>query len=314
MKSAPTGSPEDFIVPLSINGLDGRMLHMPSTGRRKREILLIYGHHAMLERWWGLVENLAQYGTVTMPDMPGFGGMKSFSKIGKKPDIDAFADYLAAFLKLRYRNKRVTIYAISFGFVVVTRMLQRHPELAKKIDLLISAVGLMHADDIVFDRKRKIISRGLSRLIATRPASFAGRYIFLNSFVLRKMYAKLPNSKRRMIEITDEEFDTSMELEVQLWQNNHVRTHWLTTNEMLKLNNCKVTIPLPVIHVVSKQDHYLNNINVEQHMRQVFSGYTQFIAPSKAHVPSVIADKKAMSVMIPKELRKILAKKPGSDF
>jgi alpha-beta hydrolase superfamily lysophospholipase len=290
------------------------MLHMPSTSKRKREILLIYGHHAMLERWWGLVENLAQYGSVTMPDMPGFGGMESFSKIGKTPDIDAFADYLAAFFKLRYRNKRVTIYAISFGFVVVTRMLQRHPELAKKVDLLISAVGLMHGDDIVFDRKRKIISKALSRFIATRPISFAGRKIFLNRFVLRKMYAKLPNSKRRMIEITDEEFDMSMELEVELWQKNHVRTHWLTTNEMLHLDNSKVTIPIPVIHVVSKQDHYLNNISVEQHMRQVFSGYTQFVAQTKAHVPSVIADKKAMSVMIPKDLRKVLAKQPNPNF
>jgi alpha-beta hydrolase superfamily lysophospholipase len=313
MKQAPR-MPEDFIVPLNINGLDGRMLHVPSQNRRKREILLIYGHHAMLERWWGLVENLSQYGTVTMPDMPGFGGMESFSKIGKKPDIDAFADYLAAFLKLRYRNKMVTIYAISFGFVVVTRMLQRHPALTKKVDLLVSAVGLMHTDDLAFSHKSKVSARALSRFIATRPVSFLGRYLFLNGYVLRHMYTKLPNSKRRMLEITAEEFDSSMELEVKLWQTNHVRTHWLTTNEMLKLNNCQKPIALPVVHIISKHEHYLNNISVEQHMRQVFLEYRQFTAQSKAHVPSVIADKKAMSVMVPPELRKMLAKKPGSDF
>src|SRR5689334_19455199 len=129
-------NPADFIVPLNINGLEGRMLHMPAAKKgRNREILLIYGHHAMLERWWGLVQNLNDYGTVTMPDLPGFGGMDSFAKIGRKPTIDAFADYMAAFIKLRYKRKRVTMVAISFGFVVATRMLQRYPELTKKVDL-----------------------------------------------------------------------------------------------------------------------------------------------------------------------------------
>src|SRR5438105_4219930 len=101
-------TPEDFIVPLNINGLQGRMLRRPSTTKKSREILLIYGHHAVIERWWGLVENLAQYGNVTVPDLPGFGGMQSFYKINTKPDIDAFADYMAAFIKLRYKQKRVT--------------------------------------------------------------------------------------------------------------------------------------------------------------------------------------------------------------
>ena len=76
----------------------------------------------MLERWWGLVQNFNEYGAVTMPDLPGFGGMDSFYTIGRRPTIDAFADYLAAFIKLRYKRKRITIVGISFGFLVATRM------------------------------------------------------------------------------------------------------------------------------------------------------------------------------------------------
>src|SRR6185312_14576812 len=107
--------PADYIQPLYINGLNGRMLHTPSVSRKyTREILLVYGHHALLERWWGLVENLRELGNVTMPDLPGFGGMDSFYKIGRTPTLDAFADYLAAFIKMRYRNRRVTIVGISF--------------------------------------------------------------------------------------------------------------------------------------------------------------------------------------------------------
>lgn len=298
------------ILPLNINGLQGRMLRMPAKKKTRREILLIYGHHAALERWQGLAENLAQYGNVTMPDLPGFGGMESYYKIGVKPDINAFADYLAAFLKLRYKNKRVTIYAISYGFVIVTRMLQRYPQIAKKVDLLISFAGFMHTDDIQYNRSIRKLFAVIARILATRPAVFLIRYIGFNKSVLQKLYKTFPKSKRRMAEITPEEFGLSIDFEVFLWRNNDARTHWRTTSEFLKLNNLQSPIYLPIVHVVSKNDHYLDNISVERHMRQVFSAYSQFSAPTKAHVPSVIAGKKEMAVMIPKGLRNLLAKKP----
>src|ERR1700741_1092962 len=123
--------PADHIVPLYINGMNGRMLHIPGPAHTKREILFIYGHHSTLERWWGLVQDLNQYGTVTMPDLPGFGGMDSFYRIGQKPTIDNLADYLAAFIKMHYKKRKFTIAGLSFGFLVATRMLQRYPEMAK---------------------------------------------------------------------------------------------------------------------------------------------------------------------------------------
>jgi pimeloyl-ACP methyl ester carboxylesterase len=301
-------NPADFIVPLNINGLDGRMLHVPASTKGSRDILLIYGHHAMLERWWGLVENLNEYGSVTMPDMPGFGGMDSFEKIGRHPDIDAFADYLAAFIKLRYRGKRVTIVGISFGFLVVTRMLQRYPELNKKVEMLISIVGFMHRDDFVYGRGRRNFYRRATRLFATRPAAFLIRYGALNRFVLKTLYAKLPNSKRRMIEVTPEEFNDTLEFEVKIWKANDVRTHWLTTSEFLNVDNCVKQVDLPVYHVVSEQDHYFNNNFVKQHMLVVFRDYHGYVARSKAHTPSILADKKAMRVLLPPGLRRALKK------
>jgi len=302
-------NPADYILPLHINGLSGRMLSAPSTGRKKSEILLIYGHHASLERWWSLVQNLTPYGNVTMPDMPGFGGMESFYKIRTRPTIDAYADYLAAFIKLRYKNKRVKIFAISYGFVVITRMLQLYPALAKKVDLLVSVAGFMHKDDITFNPRTQRFYRLVTRLFATRPVALFIRYACLNKFVLTTLYIKLPSSKRRMVEVTPEEFSLSMEVEVGLWQANDVRTHWLTTSEFLALNNCRHHVSLPVVHVTSRDDFYINNLVTEEHMRQVFSDYTQIMSRSKAHVPSVIADKKAMSVLVPPKLRELLRKK-----
>ena len=302
-------NPADYIQPLNINGLEGRMLHVPGKANSKQDILLIYGHHAMLERWWGLVQNLHEYGTVTMPDLPGFGGMDSFSKIGVKPTVDAYADYLAAFVKLRYRRKKVTIVAISFGFLVVTRMLQKYPELTKHVNVLVSMVGFMHRDDFVYTPRKRTVFRRVTRVFATRPVAFFIRYCCLNKFVLTTLYAKLPNSKRRMIEITPEQFKANMEFEKVIWQANDVRTHWLTTSEFLNIDNCKTRIDLPIHHVASQADHYFNNEIVKQHMLVVFNKYHQHTAVSKAHTPSILADKKESGVLLPPGLRKVLRAK-----
>jgi pimeloyl-ACP methyl ester carboxylesterase len=303
--------PADYILPLYMNGLQGRMLKMPSEKKPQREILLIYGHHAILERWWGLVENLNDYGNVTMPDLPGFGGMESFYKIDTRPTIDAFADYLAAFVKLRYKRKRLTIVAVSYGFVVITRMLQRYPEIADRVDLLVSMVGFMHKDDIVVNPKKQKVYKLFARFLATRPVALFIRYCCLNKFVLKNLYVRMSNSRRRMIEVTPEEFNRIMDFDLGLWQANDVRTHWLTTSEFLDLDNCQQFIALPIVHVVSEHDYYLNNIAVEQHMRQVFSDYKQFTAHTKAHVPHVLADKRAMAVLLPLGLRRLLRKRPN---
>jgi pimeloyl-ACP methyl ester carboxylesterase len=308
MPSKVSKNPADYIVPLDINGLEGRMLQAPASGKQKQEILLIYGHHAMLERWWSLVENLTEYGSVTMPDIPGFGGMDSFEKINKKISLDAYADYLAAFIKLRYKRKRIVIVGISYGFTIVTRMLQKYPEMTKKIVLLVSLMSFMHNDDFVYTRGQKRFFRVGTRLFAARPAAFVIRYALLNKLILKTLYSKLPNSKRRMIEVTPEEFNRTMDFEVKLWQANDVRTHWLTTSQFLSLDNCRERIDLPVCHVASKEDHYFNNEVVRQHMLVVFSGYKLFIARSKAHTPSVLANTKAAGVMLPSALRRQLVK------
>ena len=62
MTKNATNNAADYIYPLKMNGLRGRMLRMPPPAGKKREILYVYGHHSSLERWWGLVQELNQYG------------------------------------------------------------------------------------------------------------------------------------------------------------------------------------------------------------------------------------------------------------
>lgn len=290
-----------------MNGMHGRMLHMPAPKKRTREILMIYGHHASLERMFGIAEDLNQYGAVTMPDLPGFGGMQSFYKIGEQPTIDNLADYLAAFVKLRYKNKRVTILGVSFGFVIVTRMLQRCPDLIKKVDLLVSVVGFAHKDDFTFSRWRYWAYLLGAKFFSYRLPAIFFRNVCLHPLVLRLAYAKTHNAKEKFKNTSPEQMKAQMDFEIHLWHCNDVRTYMLTTTEFLTLDNCKKPVPLPLWHISVKADKYFDNQIVEQHMLVIFSEFHEVQARLDTHAPSVIADAKAAGPLVPRKIRQLLA-------
>lgn len=300
----------EFIVPLNMNGLEGRMLRMPAPkAHPDREILIVYGHHSSLERWWGFAQNFNKYGAVTMPDLPGFGGMESLYNIGKVPDLDTMADYLASFVKWRYRRKKLIIVGLSFGFLVATRMLQRYPELSKKVEILVSAVGFSHYEDFVFSKTRLRAYRILSKFLTFRPMPFVFRYTALDPWILRRAYHKTFNAKKKFAGANEDEMRQMMDMEVVLWHANDVRTHWLTTHEMLTVDNCQKRIDLPVWHVSAGTDQYFHANVVEQHMRVIFSEYYAFSNGAKRHTPSVIATAKESASFIPAAMRRELRKK-----
>lgn len=303
---------DDYIHSLHINGMHGRLLHMPAQAGQSREFLVVYGHHSSLERWWGLAQALNDYGAVMMPDLPGFGGMGSFYGIGKAATLDNYADYLAAYVQMRYKRRRVTLVGISFGFLIVTRMLQRYPELARKVDMLISAVGFMHADNFLFTPRRHKAYVLASRIAAVPPFDFLFRYVGLNRYMLRAAYARTHNAKHKFAQAggDQQKFDAMMDMEIKLWHTNDVRTHFKTTVEMLTVNNCDKQVDLPVWHVYTDNDNYFDNAIVEQQMQVVFSEYNPVRIESATHAPSVIATKEEAAMLLPKDLRKILKPKP----
>lgn len=300
----------DFIAPLSVNGLDGRMLHLPAPPRKNREILFVYGHHSSLERWWGLVQDLNQYGTITMPDLPGFGGMDSFYSIGKEPTIDALADYLASLVKLKYKRKKVTIIGLSFGFVIVTRMLQRCPELIGKVDLLISVVGFTHKNDFIFSDTRMKFYRTGTKLFSGYIASKIFRNILLNPVVLKLAYHHTRGGSEKFSKMEKDLHKRTMKFEIYLWHCNDVRTHMFTSHSFLNLDNCQQKIDLPVWHISVDADRYFDNHSVMQHLNVIFNEANEARTSAASHAPSIIADMETAAPMIPKEIRRILAKKP----
>lgn len=293
-------------MPLNMNGLRGRMLRMPPKKGKKREVLIVYGHHSSLERMYSVAEVLHDYGGVTMPDLPGFGGMDSFYKIGEKPDMDTMADYLASVIKLRYRNRRFTIAGISYGFTVVTRMLQRYPDIAKKVDLLISVVGFTHHEDFTFSKTRRMGYLLGARIFSFRLTAMLFRNVVLHPTILRTFYARTYNARHKFADLSPEETKILTEFEIHLWRINDVRTYMKTTMEMLRIDNCGVPVAVPVWHVGVDADNYFDSELVEQHMRVVFEDFVLVNAPFKKHMPNVIAGKKEVAKLFPRKIRKRL--------
>lgn len=309
---AKTTEAADFIVPLNINGLEGRMLILPSpnTNKSKRNILFVYGSHSSIERWWGVAQELNKYGALVMPDLPGLGGMTPLYKIGRQPNLDNMADYLAAFIKLKYKNKKITLIGMSLGFAIATRMLQKYPELVKKVDLLVSVVGLAHKDEFAWTMRRHMVYLMTSRFFSHKWPSVFFKHTALQPAVIRRGYHKTHNAKNKFAEISGDEFERSMETEIELWKINDIRTQFKHYVELLTLDNTKVPVKLPVHHVAVKNDSYFDNIRVEQHMRQIFSDFKIYHSKNSSHAPTVIATAKEAAPLIPEGLRKELKKKP----
>jgi pimeloyl-ACP methyl ester carboxylesterase len=306
--SFKTASP--LIEPLTMNGLDGRMLSMPAKRPKKREIMLIYGQHASIERMYSLAEELSRYGNVTLPDLPGFGGMQPLYKIGETPDLDTMADYLAAFVKLRYNRKRVTILGISYGFIVATRMLQKYPELARKVDLLVSIVGFVHHDDFKFKPEHLRMMRAGTRLFSYRLPAAILKYVFLRGPFIRLAYRLVADKHAKLKDADKTERKRRVDFEIILWKINDIRTYMDTINGMLFLDLCNKQVRLPVYHVSVDGDQYFDNYKVEQHMRVIFQDFKEFKAVLGAHMPTIVATSAEVAPLIPPGLRRLLAKAP----
>jgi len=296
----------DHIHPLFINGLSGRLIYLPAKGARKREILLIQGLHTSHERAKGLAEYLNRYGAVTSPDLPGFGGMDAFYKIGEVPTLDNLADYLAAFIKLRYKNKRITIIAFSYGFTIITRMLQKYPEISQKVDLLISISGYVHKSDYIWKKSTIILLGGAAWLASYKPTAFIVKHLFINVPVIKSIY-KVAEIVHPKLKHRSEKID----FEVELWKVNDLRTYMYVSSRSFTMTTLDKGVDLQVYHVSVDNDHYFDSVRVEQNMRQVYRDIDLIKAklPS-AHVPTIIDTAKEVAPFFPPKIRSLLRKKP----
>ncbi|HSX28603.1 MAG TPA: alpha/beta hydrolase [Candidatus Saccharimonadales bacterium] len=304
--------PAQFLARTHIQGLSGRVLELPASAAHADRLpaLLIYGHHSSLERMYSLAQAVNEHAPVVLPDMPGFGGMPSLTTIGKKPNTDGLADYLAAFVRQRFPDgQRFVVGGMSLGFVVVVRMLQRHPELLPQVAHLFSLVGFVHYNDFnIAPRKRRFFVR-VARTMARRPTAKAFDNLILRKPFIATTYNLRARSHPKMKGYTWTERQNLIDFEVILWKTNEVRTYFTTMAEMLNIDLTAQPLPLPVEHVAVSTDQYFDNHKVVEHLKQMFTSVHIHYANMPNHAPTVVEDVADARQMIPNSLWHIFANK-----
>jgi pimeloyl-ACP methyl ester carboxylesterase len=266
-----------------------------------RQILFIYGSHASIERIAGVAEYLTQFGDVTLPDLPGCGGMDSLYQIGRVASLDELGDYLVWFIdKHLPPDCPIDLIGMSLGFAVVTRMLQNHPELTTRVNILVSYVGTVDCRDL---NMKPATRRGLvaaTWLFERRPLAWLMRRTFCTRPVLWLVYRLGHNQK-----FVGRDFRATLDMEVKLWQSNDVRTYCRTIRELFTLRDAR-PINHDLIHINVGNDKYVNHHATARSMKKMFRRVRVLTSPATAHSFSVIADAGDAARLMPAELVEIL--------
>ena len=292
-------------------GLEGRLMNLPAPKGKKSKILIVYGQHSSLERCAGIAEALNIYGEVFMPDMPGFGGMDSFYKLDKKPSVDLYADYLKDFIEKEIEDGPIIIVGISYGFANVTRMLQKYPELQKRVKMLVSFVGFTGSRD--FQIQHWYV-RHAGRIAATYSRGPVGASIFkgfMSTGVFEMYYKRqIPKTSpynKEAKQLRNEEVKRRM----HLWKVNDHRTHAETAYEFVyHLDLRGIKVPMTVHHMGVDYDHFFDHKKVVAHMREIYSKVENYNLAIGNHSPSEDADVEEIRRMIPGKLTDKISKMP----
>jgi len=294
-----------MVRPLELQGLQGRMLVHPSrrAGGGGRTIVFVYGIHGSLERFYGVIHFLARFGTVVVPDLPGFGGMEPFYKIGRKPTLDAYGDYLAEFVAQQLPDGKLTLVGLSYGFVVLTRMLVRHPQLTKRVDLVVSAMGLADGRDVNLKWWLRLAVKALFWLGLVPPLAWLVQYFATRQWMLRLMYM---GNNPKMKALKPEERPELIAFEAYLWQCNDMRTYSQCMLELFALRQEGAKVPLPVQHIATTEDHWLNIVEAQRHIGAIYDPLVVHDSKLKHHGGTAYADEAEAREIIPPGVVKLL--------
>lgn len=302
--------PHQYISRFSLNGLDGRRLQLPTArSDQSQPILLIYGIHSSLERMYSTADFLSDLGPVTMIDLPGIGGMDSFYSIGLKPTLDTYADYLYSALKSLKLGDGVRVVAMSFGFLVVTRMLQKHPDSQAWFDDVISFVGFGRTSDFNDYKRKHRNYLPLSNIFSTSFGGWVVRRIVFNPVSLRLMFSifRTFNPKYKHGMATDPEGSLAMELD--LWQKNDARTRFGLYKLIFDFDLTRgktQPIMVPLHDMTTPSDQYFNSAKVSETLRLLYAKVSRSTANMPLHAPSIIGDKQAVNKVFSEEAKAIL--------
>jgi len=294
-----------MISPLEVDGLRGRMLVHPS--RRKdgggRTMVFVYGIHGSLERFYGVIHFLARFGPVVVPDLPGFGGMEPFYAARRKPDLDAYGDYLAGFIHQELPEGKLTLVGLSYGFIVITRMLQRHAEVRPRVTMILSVMGLAMGRDLALAPAVIRLGTVMFAVGRRRPFCRLAQYVMTRPWVLKLSYGA---NHPKMLALEPDERPDFIAFEAYLWQCNDMRTYCACLEELFQLHETGPRVPLAVQHIATADDHWLKVKTAERHIRAQYAEVVVHVSKLRHHGGTAYTDETEPGVMIPMSVQTML--------
>ena len=300
---------DKYLGELTVGQLRGRFWRAPAFKPRYQQhvIVVIYGHHASLERVAGLAQYLRRFGCVVVPDLPGFGGMDSFYKIDQLPQLENYALYLKRFLEGHLKEGQTfSLLGFSLGFQVVTKFFQLYPDWRPRVRLTLSLAGFLSGRSLQFTaRRHRWYLRGIT-LVKTQFGSWLFRRLILNRWILRSFYGRTFSARKKFI--GQPERLRLLKAETRLWQINDVRTWAFTARAMIVGDLSSPPVDLDLYHVAAEGDHFLDNDHNLGRLRLVYNEVKLFHIELTAHAPTVVADVAEVEALMPADLVKVLNK------
>jgi len=306
---SPITVPTKLIKTIRINGIKGRMLHMPPKNEKSKKFVVLYGQHSAIERMYSIAEFINDYGEVYLPDLPGFGGMDSFYKKGLKPSYDNYADYLYTFLKSQNLTNDVWFFANSLSSQILTRMLQKHPDAQAWVGKNIAFVGFASKRNFHVSRWYRTWLYVLIYTMRTKVGSVFTKLVAFNPLSIRIMLYVFSRTKAKMQNDKEQIAEKMVQMEGYLWTHNDPRTHGATATMMFESDLVKTSkgrIDLTFHNVITHDDQYFNYQDVERDFLKIYKNYKSYELKLGVHAPSLISDKAEVQAMMPKEVLDLL--------
>jgi pimeloyl-ACP methyl ester carboxylesterase len=280
---------------LRINRLKGRFFRARSD--KSREILIVYDIPMNLEQIIPLANAMTEYGNVTAMDLPGFGGMSSFYAIKKKPTLANYAGYLAAFIKLRFKRRRLTIVGIGIGFSIITQCLKQYPSIAKRVDTLVSIDGLLDKTDLRLNPSERFTLNAKRRLQSTRLAAFVAKHTSFQPSIIENTL------KNRDVQLSKEQ----IAVVAAAWKEVHIRSYRQLQRQLLRLELAQQTLTIPLHHLQIPYTYYDIDHELSAEHMQILSKITWIHAnDSNKKLLEILQDEKSIKRALPNELKKVL--------
>ncbi|MCC7304417.1 alpha/beta hydrolase [bacterium] len=281
--------PKELIKEVQILSSTVRYSDIPSKNSldKNTAIFFIAGQKSPLERFFPMSEYFAQFYHTYGYEIPGMGVAKR--NPGAPATIKSLGDEIAVFLDTVVKEKNIIIVAASAGFWFTTEALLASSKVQKRVQKIISVVGLLGKDTFGFSKLKKLFILAFCKVIVTDPGSKFVNWA-LSKELLVSIYTKYMIKKRHLSHLPVETQQEFVEFEKFLLHSGDWKIHFSTVAQYLTKFGPSGKLTIPMLAFYSPHDQFFPLKNQQKMFSQVYTSIEWEKITLKGHAPLVVKD------------------------